>query len=78
MTKVAKRHLTRDEEADEIVRRLSAPPKTGMAINIAMIKNILPDLIASEILSVQPMSGSVERNFIMKFIYGNENNKTKG
>lgn len=47
--------LTKEEEADEIVRRLATPPTPKLEITIPMIRKILPSLIASEILSVQPM-----------------------
>lgn len=51
-----KKQLTKDEEADEIIRRLSAPPKSRYVINIPYIRNIMPSLIANEIIGVQPMS----------------------
>ena len=53
-----KKQLTLDEEADEIIRRLKAPPKPIYRNDIIMplIRKILPGLIANEIIGVQPMS----------------------
>lgn len=58
MTEPVKKQLTEDEEADEIIRRLKAPPAPIYKNNIIMpiIRKILPGLIANEIIGVQPMS----------------------
>lgn len=55
MTEPAKK-LTVDEEADEIIRRLKAPPFRTFRIVMPIIRKTLPILIANEIIGVQPMS----------------------
>jgi hypothetical protein len=54
--------MTKEEEADEIVRRLAThptPPDDFRRIVMPMIRKVLPTLIANEIIGVQPMTGSV-------------------
>ena len=75
MTEAVKKQLTVDEEADEIIRRLKAPPKPIYNINIPFIRKILPGLIANEIIGVQPMSGPAGKIFTIKTTYdGNKIN----
>lgn len=58
-----KKILTREEEADEIIKRLAthpAPPESKQAeyirkVIIPMIRKVEPKLIAAEIIGVQPM-----------------------
>jgi hypothetical protein len=56
-----KKILTKDEEADEIVRRLATHPPNPLNdfrnIVLPMIRIVMPALIAQEILGVQPMQG---------------------
>ena len=80
MTEPVKKQLTLDEEADEIIRRLKAPPAPiyRNTIIIPLIRKILPGLIANEIIGVQPMSSSIGKIFTMKTTYdGNRNNQTE-
>lgn len=56
-----KKKLTREEEADEIVKRLATHPMPQIddyfeKIILPMIRKIKPTLIANEIVGVQPMT----------------------
>lgn len=59
----------REKEADEIVRRLSAPPvqPNRNGVLIPMIRRIIPSLIANEIIGVQPMTGAVGEIYSIKY-----------
>jgi len=56
-----KKILTREEEADEIIRRLATPPEPPISdfqrVIIPMIRKIVPQMMAHEIIGVQPMTG---------------------
>ena len=63
--------MTEEEEAEEIVRRLSAPPKPiwDNSVSIPMIRRIIPNTIATDIIGVQPMTGPVGEIFTMRVRY---------
>jgi len=62
--------MTEEEEADEIVRRLAAPPKPVISdfekIVMPMIRRIIPGTIAHEIMGVQPMQESTGKIFTIR------------
>ena len=62
--------MTEEEEAEEIIRRLSTIPKnaTFRDVVLPMIRRITPSLIASEIMGVQPMTGPVGEIFTTESI----------
>ena len=67
--------MTKEEEADEIIRRLKTPPPKSDPLGdlrnviLPMIKRITPGVIAQEIIGVQPMTGPVADIKTMKVIY---------
>jgi hypothetical protein len=64
-----KKPMTRDEEADEIVRRLKTKPVSPsdfQRIVMPIIRKIIPGTIANEIMGVQPMSESLAKIYSVK------------
>ena len=74
MTEPVKKQLTKDEEADEIIRWLKYPPVPVPRIIMPMIRKILPGLIANEIIGIQPMSAPTGEIFTMKVTYDEDRN----
>lgn len=65
-----------EQEADEIVRRLKAPPVQPIPrVIMPMIRRVIPDIIASEIIGVQPMVDSTAEIFTMKYKFDDDTGK---
>lgn len=79
---VTKAPMTKEEEADEIVRRLKTPPSKpnpfdGLRdVMIPMIRRIMPGTLAQEITGVQPMTGPITDIKTMRHIFSDGKQET--
>jgi len=60
---------TEEIEAEKIIEKLKAPPKPK-GIRIPMINRIMPNIIADELLGVQPMTGPFDDIHTLKVKWG--------
>lgn len=55
-----------EKEAEEIIRRLKAPPKPPRVI-MPVIRRVMPNISANEIVGVQPMTSTSPEIFAVRY-----------